>query len=445
MVAAACGSSSNKNGSGGSTTTAAAGGTSPTTASGAPLDTTLGQGVTADQIKVGVALIDWSTIAQFIDFNHGDEVKIDNVFFDAINKAGGIGGRQLVPVYIKYKPIGSQDPVNVCTKFTQDDKVFAVLGNIEDPTGAGQTCVTKNNHTIMIGHDLTDVELSAAPGLMVTPDIAAERRLDVLLNLLKQQKTLAGKTVAIMAEPTTKARIDSDIKPALQAMGVKTGADAVLSITGADTTAAQAQLDSFIERWKTQGVNAIFMTGQDVSQKQFVEKIKKEIPDALLITDGGAASQQAAIDEINAHANPNPYEGMLTAGGLTDEQGFEDPTFQSVCIKPYETATGETVVSPNDLKPGKDGKRVEVYVAISDICRELVLLQDIVGHFAKYPNNTNWVNTVNSLGEITNLPQSQFASIKKDKYDADDADALTAFDSSIKDFKAISPILDASK
>ena len=40
-------------------------------------------------------------------------MKTDNAFFDAINKAGGIGGRKLIPVYQKYKPIGSQDPMIV--------------------------------------------------------------------------------------------------------------------------------------------------------------------------------------------------------------------------------------------------------------------------------------------------------------------------------------------
>ena len=38
--------------------------------------------------------------------------------------------------------------------------MFAVLGNIEDPTGASQECVTKDHKTVMIGHDLTDPELA---------------------------------------------------------------------------------------------------------------------------------------------------------------------------------------------------------------------------------------------------------------------------------------------
>src|SRR5207244_3230266 len=99
----------------------------------------------------------------------------------------------------------------VCTQFTEDDKVFAVLGNIEDPTGASQECVTKQHHTVFIGHDLTDVETNAAPGYMLTPDITAERRLNVLLSVLKQRNTLKDKKVAVLAETSTKSRIKSTI------------------------------------------------------------------------------------------------------------------------------------------------------------------------------------------------------------------------------------------
>ncbi len=442
LGAAACGSSSK---GGGSATTG--GGGSTTTGAPQPVNKTLGQGVTATTIKIGVALIDWQTIAQFIDFNHGDEVKTDQVFFDAINKAGGIGGRKIVAVYQKYKPIGSQDPTNVCTKFTEDDKVFAVLGNIEDSTGASQACVSKTHHTILIGHDMTAVELnSASPGgLMLTPDVAAERRLDVLLSLVSQRKTLQGKKVAVLAETATKGRIKSTIDPALKKMGVSEGTSAILNTgTSADTTAAQQQLDSFLERWKTENVNALIISGPDVVSKQFVEKIKKKNPSMLLLTDAESSALGAAQDEVTAHTTPNPYEGMLTANGLTDQQAFETPEMQA-CVKTYQDATGETVVAPQDLKPGKDGKRVQVYVAISDICRELTLFKAILAKVGPYVNNDNWVNAVNSLGAVTGEAGSQYASLHQGKYDADDTFALVAFDSTVKDFKAVSPMLDATK
>ena len=434
-AAAACGSSSKSSSS--SNTTASSGTTAP-----AVVDKSFGTGVTANSIKIGIAIVDFAPIQQFVDFNHGDEQKIDQVFIDNINKNGGIGGKKLDVVYQKYTPIGSTFPTQVCTKMTQDEKVFAVLGNIEDPTGASQLCVSKQNHTILIGHDMTDTELlGAAPnGLMLTPDIAAERRLNVLLSLVKTQKTLDGKTVATLAETSTKGRISSVITPALKDMGVKTGTNAVLDVGGTtDTTAAQAQLDSFIERWKTEGVNAIIITGADVVANQFVTKLSKQMPGTLLLTDSTSSAAGSAQDNVAAHLNPNPYEGMLTANGLPDQQAFEEANLQK-CVKEYETATGETVISPQDLKPGPDGKRVQVWVAISDICRELTMFQQIAAKVGPYLNNTNWVNAVNSLGAVKDLPSSQYASLKTGKYDADDSFALAKFESAKNDFVLISPI-----
>src|SRR3954452_3787181 len=186
IALAACGSSSKSSGGSSTPTTTA---TAPT----GPVSKTLGHGVTDKDIKVGVAMVDFEPIKQFVDFNHGDEQATTQVFVDAMNKAGGINGRMIKAVYKKYTPIGSTFPTQVCTSFTEDEKVFAVLGNIEDPTGASQKCVTKGHKTVFIGHDLTDPELLAAPGLMFTPDISAERRLNVLLSVLKKQNTLQGK------------------------------------------------------------------------------------------------------------------------------------------------------------------------------------------------------------------------------------------------------------
>ena len=68
-------------------------------------------------------------------------------------------------------------------------------------------------------------------------------------------------------------RVKSVVQPALEAMiGVKQGSEAVLSISGADTTAAQAQLDSFIEKWKTEHVNALILVGSGAPSSKRVRR-----------------------------------------------------------------------------------------------------------------------------------------------------------------------------
>ena len=92
---------------------------------------------------------------------------------------------------------------------------------------------------------------------MVTPNITAERRLQVIMTLLKREGTLTGKKVSVVDVASDKPRVTKVVVPALKDLGVARGADATLSISGTDTTAALAQLSSFIERWKSDGTNAL--------------------------------------------------------------------------------------------------------------------------------------------------------------------------------------------
>ena len=83
------------------------------------------------------------------------------------------------PVYKSYPPIpGSQNRARstLCTAWTEDDEVFAVLGVFIDFTGDGQLCVARDHETIHIGHELEQPWIDEAPGgLMLTPDTTKER------------------------------------------------------------------------------------------------------------------------------------------------------------------------------------------------------------------------------------------------------------------------------
>ena len=118
-VLAACGSSSKKS-SGTSTTTAANSGASNASA----------VGVTPTEIKLGVALVDFSCVRNFTDTIRENQDQVYNAYINDINEKGGIDGRKIVPFFESYCPVGSSGPLNVCTKLTEDDKVFAVLGKI---------------------------------------------------------------------------------------------------------------------------------------------------------------------------------------------------------------------------------------------------------------------------------------------------------------------------
>jgi hypothetical protein len=316
-----------------------------------------------------------------------------------------------------------------------------------DFTGQGQKCITKEHDTIHIGHELEQPWIDEAPGgLLLTPDTTKEAAAATFVPLLISSGKLKGKTVGFLADQNAEKRIKNVTIPALKKAKVKTGSTAVLSISGTDTSAAQAQLDSFIEKWKSEKVNAIYMAGLTASAKQFVEKIKDAMPNVQLLTDSSSTAEQAQ-DEVKAGKTPNPYEGMLGIIGQTsDEQWGNKSKLLQQCVDIYEKATGTKVPGPDESPVNAKGKKVELYIAVSDFCGELFMFRDIATKVGADLTTKNWQKTVDNYGSI-DLVSTTIASLCKGKYAADDAFRLAAFDSKTGDdgdWKAVTPIKDAS-
>jgi hypothetical protein len=404
------------------------------------------RGVTPTTIKIGVVNVDYTCIKQFVDYNFGDQKAISQVFIDDLNAHGGILGRKVEAVYKNYCPIGNTQALATCTSITEDEKVFAVLGILYDASGDADLCLTRDHQTIYDGFELDQAWIDQSPpALMMTVDYPRERRTAVIMSLLKSQGTLNSKKVATFADQNNASTVTKVVKPALDAMGVAQGSPGVVTIIGSDTSAAQSQLDSYIEKWKGEGVNAIFLGGLFVSGKQFVEKIKKQMPDVLLLADGFSSAQLAGQDETAAGVKPNPYEGMVTADGPSESQQWQLPTVQQ-CVKTYQSATGQTVVGPDDLKPGPDGKRVRVWAAIRDFCGQLSLFKQVAEKAGPDLTNGTWRQAVDGFGTIA-LVDTPYASIHAGKYGANDAFGLVVFDSAYGpkgDFKHVGPVQDVT-
>src|SRR5262249_23973978 len=153
-----------------------------------------------------------------------------------------------------------------------------------------------------------------------------------------------------------------------QDAGIKMGSTAVLTITGTDTSAAQAQLDSFIEKWKTEGVDTVYIAGLTASAKQFVEKIKAALPKAQLIADSDSVAEQAQ-DEVKAERTPNPNEGLLATTGETAAERWanKSPQLQQ-CVNIYEKAPGTKAPAPGTEAKNAKGKTIEPATAVTDFC-----------------------------------------------------------------------------
>jgi ABC-type branched-subunit amino acid transport system substrate-binding protein len=424
LLCGACASSTKKTASPGTST-----GGAPA-AAGQP-STALGPGVTPTTVKIGVTMVDFNCIKPFVEGVQIQQQEMYQLYIDYVNAHGGLAGHQIQPVYETYCPIGNAQALALCTKLTEDDKVFAVIGNLVDFSGDAQTCVTKDHHTPLITFTLTKAIIDQSPpGLIVYPGSTPERIDTVLSNLMQKQRTLSGKKVGVLGETTSQNVVNSSVIPALKKLGVATGSTAILNITNADTAAAQAQLDSFIERWKTEHVDALFVTGGQVSSQQFVEKVRARMPNVTLITDDDTANTFGQ-EEQTAGRRPNPYEGILIAAGQTDHE-YDQSANWKYCQDIYQHQTGRVPPNRETVEPkGPDGKVQDLYGSVSNGCQDLAILQQIGDRAGKDLNADTWAAAVNSYGPIRDVGGGQFASLHMGKYDTNDTYRLEAFDSSI--------------
>jgi major membrane immunogen (membrane-anchored lipoprotein) len=408
--------------------------------------TALGIGVTSKTIKIGVALVDFNCIKQFVNQIRVNQPQVYQTFIDYVNSHGGIAGRTIVPVYQMYCPIQNAEALSLCTTFTEDDHVFAVMGNFVDFSGDAQTCLAKNHNTVLMTFNLTQAIINQSPpGLIVYPGTVAERIDSILVSLMQRQHTLQGKKIAVLGEITSQNTVNNSVLPDLRRLGVPMGSTAILNITGSDTSAAQAQLDSFIERWKSENVTALYVSGTQVASQQFIEKVRAQMPNVVLITDIQASDVLGyGQQEKQVGRTPNPYEGVIDVGGPTNHE-YDNSSNWQYCSGIYKHQTGRVPPNAEAIVPGPDGKTLDTYGSVNDACQLLTMFHDIAQRVGQYLNNQNWVSTVNSYGNIRNVGAGQYASLHSGKYDVDDTFRLETFDSSIGqrgDWRPLTPLQD---
>jgi hypothetical protein len=452
LVLAACGSGTKSGTS--TTTTAPSGGTGSsgaTGATGAPaLSKTLGVGVTATSIKVGVALVDFKLIEGATDTirTNAEQKQIYGIYINNINAHGGIDGRKIIPDYKFYTPLGSTYILPLCTSFAQDDHVFAVVGTFIDFSGDAQACIANQQHRVLMTFNLTQAMIDKSPpGLIVTAGDIPERSATILIQLLQKENTLKGKTIAALGDSNETSVVNGTIVPGLKKIGAKMGSSAILTIDpNGDTTQAQNQLDSVIQRWKTENVNAVFLSGDLASSKQFVQKIVQQMPGVLLMADTTDVLDQAQQVQKAVGTAANPYDGIITAGGLTPKE-YDDSANWAYCKGIYKAATGKTPPDAEMIVKTADGKIDDTYGTINDACQTMTMFHDIGERVGKYLNNQDWVYTVDHFGKIENRGSGPYSSLHTGKYTADDNWRLQEYDPSLPtdgNWKAITPLQDIS-
>ena len=117
------------------------------------------QGVTPTTIKVGITYPDVAALKGIINVDPGNYQVAYTTLINQLNAKGGIDGRKIVPVFAAVNPVGTAGAATACTKLTEDDKVFAVMGFFQQVDTA---CYVQTHDVPLIGASLTAAQTAAA-------------------------------------------------------------------------------------------------------------------------------------------------------------------------------------------------------------------------------------------------------------------------------------------
>ncbi len=370
-------------------------------------------GVTADTITVGFSYVDLETLAEsgIIKISHGPYEDVVNALVDDINANGGINGRRLEVVFAKYSPIGNEEQLAACTKLTEDEAVFAVLGGL---LGTNNQCLVQQHETILISGaqaGLNDAGLAAAKAPWVSWGARDERAIAGLVQAMNAEGRFDGKTVGLYVDTPDSENLIDIATSELEAVGVEVADVAILDVPAGDTQAATAQDKVFAERFRDQGVDLVVDVGLFIPAADF--HAADYHPEIWSTNQGNVA----------AAAFTNPFDQFPTIGAVGGAPAFETAEFAR-CREVYEAATGIEILTPTeeDLAGASTGS-----VAMSIACTAFQIFVEAATAAGPNLTNESFAEAVSGIGdiELANGPGSSFG---PDKPDAQDTFQLVTFD-----------------
>ena len=361
----------------GSTTTVGSGDDPPGTTT-TPVDIELTdsfRGVTSESIKIGVVGPDLEALAGLVDLDHGSYEDAYRAIIDDVNAAGGVNGRRIDMVFEAFFPVGTEGMDTICSRFTQDEEVFAVLGGLLDD---GPLCYTELSDTAFIGSTQNDrrVERSSAPwftGFRNSDDVV-----ETIIRGFDERGIFDGAAVAVVAAVADKVQVESVALPVLDELGVNVVDVSFIEASPIDTAASEAEAALIAEKQKTAGADVALAIGGGtpsyaggLEDSDFRPRLATTTLSSLraYIRDRGGRDLSILEDSV--------------AGNIAEQLGWwDDPAIQD-CIDIVEAAGVPTILDPNTRAP----EEPENLVSVAAACRNVALFVAIAT--AAGPDLTN--------------------------------------------------------
>jgi ABC-type branched-subunit amino acid transport system substrate-binding protein len=337
--------------------------------------------VTKDAIKIGVSYVDLAAVrAAGINRDHGDYEKAYQTVIDDINANGGVNGRKIVPVFVGIDPIGTDPAQQACVQLTEDEKVFAAIGQFQ---GDAPICYLEQHETPIVGGSVTAENLARAKAAWYTLD-PSEADLGLLVDALAKDGAFKGK-VGVVAAAVEESSAEDIVLPALKKNEIKP----VVAINNAptgDIPAGETETDAILQRFEADGVKTILAVGQTISQ----------IAQRLAETDYRPRLVATNQGNFAAYVNSPGADKSVLEGAITGGPGFayDDPDL-TTCRDKVAKATGKTMVEFPE--PGAPSYRTSADTA----CRYMALFVELAEAAGKKPTTASFAKAGQKAGSVT--------------------------------------------
>ena len=375
------------------------------------------RGVSETEIKLGVVIIDVSVIGR----SNGDVEGQWNAVIDDVNKNGGVLGRNLVPVFAKYSPLGDVESEAACVKHTQDEMVFAGVG----PLRSSVLCYAEVNDTIFVNtFGVGEEQYDRATAVLIGPGALAARNSSINVDALQAAGALDG---AIALHSSVGSDSDRDIwVAALADAGVDVVSETQSTVNG-DIVASEAEMGAFAQVWASDGADVVLGVGAGAGLDIIAGLDSGTFAPSVVVTNGSDLDPELYR---NLGFSTDKLEGAFALGFETfDDLANRGEESVAACIARAEAATGETT---NLNAEGDDDINLNTTIWA---CQAIEIFVQIATHAGAELTNDSFRAAAESHGELDVTAMT--ASVEAGKFDiGDDSPLILVFDTAADAFVA---------
>ena len=314
-------------------------------------------GVTPGSITVGVLLVDLGGVSKTSQqaatetgYSPTEQEGYFDTYFKAVNDAGGVQGRTIIPSYQTVDVLSQDSSTAACKTFTEGaDKIF-VATNVLGVYGPPILCYTQQHATPYIGNDgAVSQYYPDSKGLLFTiqPSTLRTQLNDVYEMYQAGELTKPGEKIGFVHEDDYLDADSASVEAYITQLTGQTPVDGTSS--SSDTSMAQSELANDAVKMCTQGVNAIFVGINALYMEEFGEGVDAQ-PNCAPSYYTSDFDYQMAGDAFLGGQSTSYYDNAYgVSSSLVGDPRIMKPVrpVEAQCLQTY-VAGGGTAYAPTD-------------------------------------------------------------------------------------------------